>query len=320
MAIRSRIIGFSNRLTVHALACIILVPAVYPQSPPASSNTPTLILVHGRDQPIDKRDQVEAEWQAAVSAGVSQAGRPNLIPQSKRRFVWYADLLEPGARGCPFADPGAASAYKAAGISKLPSLRDFFTHLAEGLNNQQQRALANVIVKDVEAYLGNGSAACAVDERLRNAIGDGAAGQRLPAEAPVVIVAHSLGSMVTYKNLMNRLADTQRPVYLVTIGSMLGERVVQQTLLGSHAAFPAKVPLPVKAWWNIVNTQDRLAFTAAPAFASNFPAKRPRDIQLDLGGPDAHSVTRYLSSRSGGRAITEAWCAGSPSDTGCKPR
>ena len=159
-------------------------------------------------------------------------------------------------------------------------------------------------MKDVEAYLGNGSAACAVDKRLRNAVGDGAAGQRLPAETPVIIVAHSLGSMVTYKNLMNRLADTQRPVYLVTIGSMLGARVVQQTLLGSHAAFPAKVPLPVKAWWNVVNTQDRLAFPAAPAFASNFPAKRPRDIRLDLGGPDAHSVTRYLSTLSGGRAIS----------------
>ena len=96
--------------------------------------------------------------------------------------------------------------------------------------------------------------------------------------------------------------------------------VVQQTLLGSHAAFPAKVPLPVKAWWNIVNSQDRLAFPAAPAFASNFPAKRPRDIRLDLGGPDAHSVTRYLSSLSGGRAISEAWCAASPSDAGCKPK
>ena len=129
MPTKSRVIRSGITLTVGALACIVLVANVYPQTPQASSNTPTLILVHGRDQPVDKRDQVEAEWQAAVSAGVSQAGRPGLIPQSQRRFVWYADLLEPGARGCPFADPGAAGAYKAAGVSRLPSLRDFFTHL-----------------------------------------------------------------------------------------------------------------------------------------------------------------------------------------------
>ncbi len=94
-------------------------------------------------------------------------------------------------------------------------------------------------------------------------------------------------------------------------------RVVQQTLLGSHAGYPVKVPLPVKGWWNVVNTTDSLAFAAAPAFASGTPSKRPHDMILDLGGPDGHSATRYLGSAAGGQVIADAWCAASPKDAGC---
>jgi hypothetical protein len=198
-------------------------------------------------------------------------------------------------------------------------LRNFFAKIAEGLNNAQQRAALDALMKDVETYLGNGSAACAVDGRIRDAFGDGASAQHLSSDVPVVIVAHSLGSMIIYKNLMNRLADTKRPVYLVTIGSMLGARVVQQTLLGSHAAYPANVPLPVKAWWNVVNTEDPIGFPAERAFASGVSSKRPHDYVLDLGGHgvDGHLATRYLGSEAVGRAIAEAWCAASPKEPGC---
>jgi hypothetical protein len=310
------------------MACLLVAvsfakasPAQTPQPPgaPAGAPTPsvTLILVHGRNQPVDKRTEIEAEWDAAVSAGLARAGHPNLIPASQRRFVWFADLLQPGARGCSFLDKGAAAAYKAPGMSKWPSVRDLFAHAAEGLNNQEQKALVVAVMTDVETYLGNGAAACAVDGRFRDAFGDGATAQRIAPDGPVVIVAHSLGSMIAYKNLMNRLADTHRRVYLVTIGAMVGARVVQQTLLGSHADYPAKVPLPVMGWWNVVNTKDSLAFAAAPAFASGTPSKRPLDMILDLGGPDGHTATRYLGSAAGGQAIADAWCAASPKDAAC---
>ncbi len=318
----------STLVDMKLLACLLVVlflataaPAQTPQPPgaPGGSQTPsvTLILVHGRNQPVDKRAEIEAEWEAAVSSGLVRAGHPNLIPTSQRRFVWFADLLQPGARGCSFLDKGAANAYKAPGFSKWPSLRNLFAHVAEGLNNQEQKALVQALMADVETYLGNGAAACAVDGRFRDAFGDGAAAQRIAPDGPVVIVAHSLGSMIAYKNLMNRLADTHRPVYLVTIGAMVGARVVQQTLLGSHADYPAKVPLPVKGWWNVVNVQDSLAFAAAPAFASGTTSKRPHDMILDLGGPDGHSATRYLGSSAGGEAIADAWCAASPKDAAC---
>ena len=89
-----------------------------------------------------------------------------------------------------------------------------------------------------------------------------------------------MGSLIVYKNLMNSLKNVPAPVYLLTIGSMLGERAVQRTLLGSLSEFPAPVPLPVFWWRNILNRGDLLAFRSHDAFVSTYPAKMPRGYRL----------------------------------------
>lgn len=70
----------------------------------------------------------------------------------------------------------------------------------------------------------------------------------IPA-GPVIILAHTLGSMIAYKNLMNVLLINDerqkgRSIYVITMGSLLAHSNVQRALLGSHARFPAPVRPP----------------------------------------------------------------------------
>lgn len=277
---------------------------------------PLLVMIHGRDQPVAQRTQVEATWRKALADGLRGA-RLDPIPPDRQRFVWYADLLVPGAKGCSYLSLDDAKADEAPGRTVWPELRSVLLGIAAQIPAGAQRTLLNHIMQDTETYLSTGSAACAVDQRLRRAVGEDPAAAALPTGVPVVVIAHSLGSMITYRNLMGKLEQVGRPVYLVTIGSMLGEKTVQRTLLGAHAAYPAPVPLPVLGWWNVVNSRDKIAFPAAPAFATDHAQKRPRDLVRDLGGPDAHNATRYLRSVTVSNAIAEAWCMASKKPAGC---
>ena len=205
---------------------------------------------------------------------------------------------------------------RAPGWTLWTAVRDRLASRAGQLPSDVQRSLLNLRMKDVAIYLSNGSLACAVDNRFERTM-DSAAGDGLSRDArrPVIVVAHSLGSMIVYKNLINR--PTKTPVYLVTIGSMIGDAGVQRSLLGSAAAYPAPVPLPVAWWRNLVNNGDLLAFKASPAFTSSEPSKRPVDDLLDLQNEDRHSAAGYLGSPNFARRLNEALCLASGQPAGC---
>ena len=277
---------------------------------PTTRPLPMLLLIHGRDQIVGTGAQVEQAWNRAIEQGLQAARSLAAIPRQRRQFYWYADTLAKSA-GCRFV-LGAGERYVAAGAPAISTLRDLLASIAAQVPADVQRRAIRGLMDDTATYLGNGRVACAVDEGLKDLW------DTFPATTPIVAVAHSMGSMVLYKNLMNRLQDSEHPVYLLTIGSMIGNPTVQKTLLGSLADYPAPVPLPVVRWRNFINAGDQLAFLAAESFTSQTAAKRPIDVLLKGGQADLHAATAYMASSTFGTVLGETWCELVTSDKACK--
>ena len=274
------------------------------------SRVPRVLLIHGRDQQAGAKMKVADDWNAAINSALRKAGAYSFLPRERRLFYWYRDAL--AGSGCTYGSPFQESFDRTPGFDLMPTLREVFTSIADQVPAGPARILAKLIVNDAERYVANGPSTCIVDRGFRDAV------DRDPNRTmPVIVIAHSLGSMITYRNLMRNIPDEFAPFYLITIGSMLGEPAVQRTLLGSHADYPAPVPIPVKWWRNLVNKGDVLAFPSASAFYSEFPDKKPVDIMIDTPGSDRHSATAYLSSLEMGQALRAASCAALPTQKGC---
>ncbi|MEO9246334.1 hypothetical protein ABDK96_01390 [Citricoccus nitrophenolicus] len=205
---------------------------------------------------------------------------------------------EPTARGVP-AGVGRPW-WTLDELLRVPWLRDVLQHLA-----RQAGVSARVIESqftDVAYYLG-----CAeVREMVLDLVEEALAG--VPRREPLVIIAHSLGSVVAYDLLTRREPD--RPVsLLVTTGSPLGLPAVQKHLLGhggvSPAPVPASVPAAAGSWHNGYDVRDVVAILnpLAPYLAEAVPGQ-VRDLRIDTG-QEPHAVVGYLENPEMARAVGE---------------
>lgn len=115
--------------------------------------------------------------------------------------------------------------------------------------------------------------------------------QEVDKVKPHVILAHSLGSLISYDALSSSRASELRaalgPVTYVTLGSQIGNPFVVGNLT------PGRIePLPVKMWYHLYNPEDDV-FTAEirlPGVA-NF-----RQVHTQFDDPDwaDHAATSYL--------------------------
>jgi predicted alpha/beta hydrolase family esterase len=177
-------------------------------------------------------------------------------------------------------------------------------------------ALTNMVV-DTEAtsqlrglaadasFLSDARKRCASERRLAEAI------DRARNEGrPVILVAHSLGSLVAYDYLSTR-TDSVLVNRFVTIGSMLGSPV-RHLLIGGDSTDTLSRPPSVKEWVNVRNEQDPLAV----------PISVGRDITTSppVDEPDAHEMVGYLRGHATASEVLGGWCAAFQSNRprGCK--
>jgi hypothetical protein len=112
-------------------------------------------------------------------------------------------------------------------------------------------------------------------------------------EQPDVVVAHSLGSLITYNAFSHK--DARRPAVMsslrktryVTLGSQLGNPFVVGNLASGRLE-----PLPVKQWFHLYNEEDDV-FTA-PIKLWDAPTFRQVDASFDIPGTLDHSAVEYL--------------------------
>jgi hypothetical protein len=152
--------------------------------------------------------------------------------------------------------------------------------------------LALRLLDQAHAYLKKPGVATAVDDLVRPALEGG----------PVVLVTHSLGTVVSFK-LLRELALAGTPVDVplyVTVGTPLTLSTVQRALGPSF-----KTPSHVGTWINLRDPDDFISLNrdlGAPRFSAAI--KNIGDFENP--GNDAHAIPGYLSNRAVAQAVASA--------------
>jgi endonuclease G, mitochondrial len=273
---------------------------------------PVILLLHGRGQLGRDTADIRRDWEHALEVGVGGLTRQPLIDTNDVRLVWYADVLDPASvsSGCdeeerrararartPTPDDDGEILQLIFGITSA-----LFTSLYESIP-EESRASMRAVVGDI-LYLGDSWRRCGVERRIESALARAAREDR-----PVVLVAHSFGSLVAYSYLRSdrARAESSRPVIhrFVTLGSMLGIPELQQLLLGRTGAL--SLPANVRSWVNVRHTDDPFALPLTGATSAD-GAKRFHEVVIQAAAADPHDIRTYLRDPAGARAIVWAWC------------
>ncbi|AVX25257.1 PGAP1-like protein [Pseudomonas syringae pv. atrofaciens] len=123
----------------------------------------------------------------------------------------------------------------------------------------------------------------------------------------IIIVSHSMGTMIAYDVIRN-CPDCPSIDTLITLGSPLGIREVQQELLAvgsENVDFPAAT---LRSWVNIYDPLDPIC-GAGPRFAKDYipvDGKVVQDIRESNWGKWRHTITHYLAGTQLRAKLAEA--------------
>ncbi|MEJ2161338.1 MAG: hypothetical protein ACO22K_03130 [Woeseiaceae bacterium] len=122
-------------------------------------------------------------------------------------------------------------------------------------------------LRDLRRYLGNrNEIAEHVRQMLKLALRAAA-----EAERPILLVAHSMGSVIAYEALWQMSRSEQDSIsidLLLTMGSPLGQRYMQKRLVGNTESGPRRYPDNVRRWINLTAVGDLTAID--PDLADDF--------------------------------------------------
>jgi hypothetical protein len=150
------------------------------------------------------------------------------------------------------------------------------------------RALVKRTFADVYAYFFGGSGD-AMRARLRSTLAE--------VDGPVVVIGHSLGSIIAYDVLRESAPAREIPL-LVTVGSPLGVTEIQDLVTK-----PLQVASGVAMWRNVADGRDLVALdrTIRPEYP---PSDRTADFLVVNDSANHHGIREYLSSAPVRSAVT----------------
>jgi pimeloyl-ACP methyl ester carboxylesterase len=279
------------------VAAIVFAAALGSPSAPERGR-PVILLVHGRGLIDRDTAALRRDWFASLTSGVKKVVARSPLTDADVRLVWYEDVLDQRATaGCSYAanDPrakrGAATDPDFTSfVAGVGNFLDMLTDLVDSTTGVAMRGLS----ADA-AFLTDARKRCAAEQRLGDAIDLASREGR-----PVIVVAHSLGSLVAYDYLSAR-TDTGVVRRLVTIGSMAGSADLRRLLIGGDSTDTLVMPTSIDSWINVRKNSDLLAL----------PLSIGTDVLVtaDSGEVDPHEMTGYLHDASVARAVLGGWCA-----------
>lgn len=149
----------------------------------------------------------------------------------------------------------------------------------------------------------------------------------LAQEAPLLLIGHSLGSVIAYDSLweLSRAEGLDGRVdTFLTLGSPLGMRYVQRRLLGADRRGPTRYPANIRRWVNVAAVGDLTALdeTVADDFAPMRSLGLIESIEdhcegiynffHNEDGLNCHRSYGYLVNPAVGRIIADWWPAVAP--------
>ncbi|RSN64386.1 hypothetical protein [Actinomadura sp. WAC 06369] len=297
--------------------------------------TATAVFVHGRRQEARDPEILARGWLAALNTGLGRAGLPALAPE-RVSLPYYGTALHdataelagarlrledlpadgPHAGAAPgtldpdlpadvgelerrlVADMAAALSPDAPRREALEwspdrllswdAARRLLSEIA--LRTRTDQWIITVHLRDVAVYLTH-----ARDEVLA------AVRRALPAAGPVVLVSHSLGTVVA-RDLLAGADVRDRTVAWITAGSPLGLEAVQRNMRPPGARHPG----PAVPWFSAYDVRDVVALghPLRPAYGEPLT-----DIRVE-NGDAPHLIERYLAHADVARPIGEALARG----------
>jgi len=259
---------------------------------------PVVLLVHGRGMLDRDTAATRKQWLEALVAGGKSIDKSPLLTDRDVRVVWYADVLDPrSTSGCDYAKNDVRARRSAATdpdlknlVASAGSLLDLITSVVA---DSEGGALLRSLSADA-SFLSDSRKRCASEQRLGDAI------DRARREGrPVILVAHSLGSLVAYDYLSSR-ADTGLVQLFVTIGSPVGAPELRRLLLGGDGSDTLARPAGVTTWVNVRNESD--PFATPISIGRDVVTNPPPDET------DPHEMTGYLRGAATATEVLTGWC------------
>ena len=300
------------RSTLALLAFLLLPPLAGAQSP---ASRPVVLILHGRGVQDADSTGLRRQWLDALNRGLVGIGSTAVLEQDDVRLVWYADALDPRVpAACAEARSTTATDPIATALGTVGTLIGMVADISGEHEGAALRSLAGDLL-----YLGDERKRCAAEERLADALARATSEHR-----PVLLVAHSFGSLVAYHHLQTRDTTAAPGVErLITVGSLIGRPELRELLLGADAR-GAALPPRVGSWVNVHDPEDPFAAPLLGLPSEGRASGRVRDQSTErANGRDPHDAARYLSDPTTARAVLESWCAALPAlaapAAGCPP-
>ncbi len=253
-----------------------------------------LVLVHGINQQGKDPQHLKHAWIQDLESGL---GRPGAFDAVDIELPFYGDALQAAAADIKPADIVEEQQRQAAGAAGAVAVEQGFP-MSRRINaivsllekiSPWRGDLAVRLLSQAYQYLRKPHVASAVDAKVRPAL----------ARGPAVVVAHSLGTVVSFK-LMRELAGAGAapdvPLY-VTCGSPLTLSTVQRAVQP-----PFATPQRVARWLNVRDPDDFISLDRS-LVPPLYPGPIENRSDFENPGEDAHAIPGYLSYAPLARAV-----------------
>lgn len=294
-------VGAASAAALHEAPLVSARAVSSPAAPAHEAPRPLVLLVHGRGYAGLDTTTLRREWQAALNAGVRSVTGRTMFRDADVSLVWYADALDPDSDARCSTARLARYREAAALDDGLGALLEFGGLLLAGFTD----GAADADARDLRAiggelqYFTDASRRCAAEQRLSQALRAASEQRR-----PVVLLAHSMGALVSW-SFLEAHADARRLPRIerfVTVGSLVGSATIRELLLGAGAGSVA-LPRGVASWVNVVEEADPLAVPLRGGAAGLV------DVVTDgPAGTDPHHIEHYLRDPATATAVLEGWC------------